>query len=286
MTKICGVTARILSEDEKEELALIMKRSAAIIKTAADRFNLSMNSFRRKFCKGDLQLTDEEKQAINDLKDIEMAILEGYCRLAFVIARKSHRRDLNSKPSAILDDYLQEGMAAISDAIFSYNGTTKFSTYVTWAIRHRLILYAQNDQSLSPVKKRVLKLRAKILKHMNSTQKSFEDAADDLDVSLKDREECFAASVKAVHSDDVNWDNTLVSYEHVFIDTELHSVETIMEKAPLSSFERDILQAHLDDVPLVRVVEKYDYTRMAGTYALERAKKIVREYLEAIPKAA
>jgi RNA polymerase sigma factor (sigma-70 family) len=280
MKNICGVVPRILSEDEKEELAAIMKKAAGIIQIAAKRFELSIKSFRIKFFKGELEITDEERQAINTIKGIEITALEGYCRLAYVIARKFYRKDLEAKSGAILDDYLQEGMAAISDAIFSYDGSTKFSTYITWSIRNRLILYVRNDQSLSPVKRRVIKLRAKILKHMNDTQKSFEEAANDLDIDSKDQEECYASLTKAINISDANanWDNNLASYEHVFIDTEFNSKE-VLDKSPLSDFERDILIAHLDDIPLVRVVENYKYSRMAGTYALERAKKIVHDYL-------
>lgn len=272
---ICGVTPRILSDDEKSALADIMDKSTPIIKEAASRHDLSVKSFRIKFFKGELEVTEEERQAVNAVKNIELTMLEGYCRVAYVVARKFYRKDLELKSGVVLDDYLQEAMAAISDSIFCYNKVNQFSTYVVWSIRNRLILYIQNDQSLSPVKKRILKLRAKILKHMNTTGKSFDESADDLEVNSKDREECSASCAKTVDTSEVNWDYMLSPYEHVSMNVDSKAVMEAFEKAPLSDFERDILTAYINDVPFVRITDNYNYSRMAGNYALKRALEIV-----------
>lgn len=297
MMDVCGIVPRTLSDEEKDHYSAVMASASPVIRSAADRFELTLPAFRRNFFKGELDTTPEEAQAVQRIKSVEMPVLEGYCRIVPRVARKFYAAEAEVKQAVVFDDYLQEGVCAISDAMYCYNGSKKFSTYLVWAVRNRLIDYIRKDNSLSPVKKRIIiKLRAKITKLMEKG-KTFEQAADELALSNADRSECLAsmATAKSVREDWCNgaeWDGRMTSYDH--LSPEIFAKEQALkafEIAPLSDFEREILDAHMHGKAISGVAKRHKRSRMAGTYALRRALDAVRETFETldgelVPEAA
>jgi hypothetical protein len=116
---------------------------------------------------------------------------------------------------------------------------------------------------------------------MNTKNLSFDAAAEELKLSKKDKDEVMQSLIKAVS--DVKWD---FMYSSVNYSENDQLVMKAFEEAELSDFERDVLQAKIDHVSISSVTEKYHYSRMAGSLALKRACKIVKEKYEELSRAA
>lgn len=287
MKTICGITPRELSEDEKTVYSDIMAAASPTICEAASRFDLSVRDFRREFFKGKLDTTAEETEAIRSVKGIENGVLEGYCRLVPKLARKFFVVESKIKRAVVFDDYLQEGVCAISDAMFQYQVGQKFSTYAICAIKNRLVDYIRKDNSLSPIKKRTIKLRMKIQRQMNKTGKTFDEIVDEMKISQNDRDECLASMAKTVNDPEVRWDHPFTMQEFAPISGLQDRILEALEQAPLSDFERDILHAHMHGEVLSSVTSIHHRSRMAGTYALRRALATVKQMLKGyIPEYA
>jgi RNA polymerase sigma factor (sigma-70 family) len=276
------IPCRNYSEEEKATLEAVMTASHPILQKLADKKFRTIRELRKDYFGKSLVLNDQaEKNAFDNIRLIETQLMECYGKLIFNIAKHYYLREKTNKPDVEIDDYIQEGMMALIDAAYYYDGSQRFTTFATFVVRNKLREYIRNNCSLSRIKKRILKLRTQLHKLMNTKNLSFDAAAEELKLSKKDKDEVMQSLIKAVS--DVKWD---FMYSSVNYSENDQLVMKAFEEAELSDFERDVLQAKIDHVSISSVTEKYHYSRMAGSLALKRACKIVKEKYEELSRAA
>lgn len=276
------IPCRNYSEEEKATLEAVMTASHPILQKLADKKFRTIRELRKDYFGKSLILNDQaEKNAFDNIRLIETQLMECYGKLIFNIAKHYYLREKTNKPDVEIDDYIQEGMMALIDAAYYYDGSQRFTTFATFVVRNKLREYIRNNCSLSRIKKRILKLRTQLHKLMNTKNLSFDAAAEELKLTKKDKDEVMQSLIKAVS--DVKWDFMCSSVNYSEND---QLVMKAFEEAELSDFERDVLQAKINHVSISSVTEKYHYSRMAGSLALKRACKIVKEKYEELSRAA
>ena len=276
------IPCRNYSEEEKATLEAVMTASHPILQKLADKKFRTIWELCKDYFGKSLILNDQaEKNAFDNIRLIETQLMECYGKLIFNIAKHYYLREKTNKPDVEIDDYIQEGMMALIDAAYYYDGSQRFTTFATFVVRNKLREYVRNNCSLSRIKKRILKLRTQLHKLMNAKNLSFDAAAEELKLTKKDKDEVMQSLIKAVS--DVKWDFMCSSVNYSESD---QLVMKAFEEAELSEFERDVLQAKINHVSISSVTEKYHYSRMAGSLALKRACKIVKEKYEELSRAA
>jgi len=279
------IKPRTLSEEEEQKYSSIMADAQPIIRAAAekefDTENPSIKEFRRRYHNGTLQtLTDYVKQTMDSVKEIEYPVLQGYCRLVPGIVLPFYKAHRLRHRAVDIEDFIQEGIWAISDSMFAYSGNAKFDTYSCNAIRNRMIDYIRTDHFLSSVKKRILRMLPD-LRDLMSKGLSFEQAANKLEINDSDREECFSALAVAVDGPEVAWEDFVSSYSYSSFDgevtMEIDQVRAVIEEVGLSELERDVLYTVLGGGKKSEVSKKHSVSRMASTYAYDRALKKVKD---------
>ena len=276
------IPCRNYSEEEKATLEAVMTASHPILQKLADKKFRTIRELRKDYFGKSLILNDQaEKNAFDNIRLIETQLMECYGKLIFNIAKHYYLREKTNKPDVEIDDYIQEGMMALIDAAYYYDGSQRFTTFATFVVRNKLREYVRNNCSLSRIKKRILKLRTQLHKLMNAKNLSFDAAAEELKLTKKDKDEVMQSLIKAVS--DVKWDFMCSSVNYSESD---QLVMKAFEEAELSEFERDVLQAKINHVSISSVTEKYHYSRMAGSLALKRACKIVKEKYEELSRPA
>ncbi len=271
------------SEEEKAALEAVMTTSHPILRKLSDKRFRSIRELRGEYFRKSLILNDQaEKAAFENIRSIENQIMECFGKLVYSIAKHYYLREKINKPEVEIDDYIQEGMMALIDAAYYYDGSQRFSTFSTFAIKNKLREYTRSNCSLSRIKKRILKLRTQLHKLMNTKNLSFDAAAEELKLTKKDKDEVMQSLIKAVS--DVKWDFMVSNVDYSTESDQL--AMKAFEEADLSNFERDVLQAKINHVSISSITEKYHYSRMAGSLALKRACKIVKEKYEELSRAA
>jgi len=286
------VEPRELDDAEKSLYSEIMAKAAPVIRAAANRLipNGSVQEFRRQLNSGNLsEITPEEVQAVSSVKDIEYPVLQGYCCLIPNVVERFYQRERRHKSAIERDDYIQEGLCAISDAMYVYDGESKFTTYATAAIYGRIVDYVRRDAPLSPIKRRVVKLRAEINEILKSG-KTFEQATQELGLTDDEVQECRESSVGVTSGPDEGWDDFVSSFSFVNFNgvdfLEVDGIRKALEIANLSELERDVLETVLEGGTKSEAAKRHNKSRMAGTYAYDRALKIVKDTYEQLVRAA
>lgn len=296
MSMIGCVEPRDLSDGEKQLYSETMQNAQPVIREATERIlgpRASVSDFRRAFHAGNLkEIRQEEATAVYSVQEIEYPVLQGYCRLVPGIAKPFYRQERRHKIAVEFDDYIQEGMCAIADSMYAYNGSTEFSTYTSRAVRNRLIDYARRNNSLSPVKKRILKLQTEVKRFMIKGNMSFDEAVKAMDVTDSDLDElkCSMSSVITGPEENDGWDEFLSAYSHAGFDGEAvlnaEQVRQALTDAPLSDLERDVLESVLNGGTKSEVTELYNVSRSAGSQAYDRAINKIREKFHQLQRAA
>lgn len=134
------VPSLVLEKEDKLRLQKLMTDSHAILVKAASRNQMNICELRdayRSKTGEPLDITVEEMGTLDDLLDNEQTILAGWIRvgldlcLAFSIAfGKNLQLDL--------DDLISEAYMKVYNAIYLYDGSTEFSTYVYWLVKRKM----------------------------------------------------------------------------------------------------------------------------------------------------
>lgn len=131
-----------LAEDEKLEIESKLAASFKVLKKASTKLYgfANIKKLRNEYKNGQVQLDDRSKNAMDQIIGLEKRVLSGYIRMAAKPCRKSRNRYGLS-----VADYLQEAAMAIYDAMYLYNGKTRFSTYAFWCIKNRIVDFYRNE---------------------------------------------------------------------------------------------------------------------------------------------
>lgn len=157
-----------LSKEEKAEIENKMKESFFCFESVAkERYGFpNVKKLRNDYKKGLIDLDGKAKDLMDWMIANEQRIISGYIKMVkkmgLTPSYRSKRRGVS------YSDYLQEACCAIYDAMYLYNGKSKFSTYCFWLIRNNLINYNRSQERqdiveyhIDEIKKQVFDLQNK-----------------------------------------------------------------------------------------------------------------------------
>jgi RNA polymerase sigma factor (sigma-70 family) len=239
-----------LTEEQKKDFERRLSTAFKILKKASvEIYNFAnIKKLRNEYKNGTIQLSGRAKLAIDDLIELEKLAVSGYIGMAKKIC-KTFQKSYGISVS----DYLQEAAFAIYDAMYLYNGKTRFSTYAFWSIRNRILDFYRNESKEIAFNDAVELLRLnsdrssriKAVKSRRCDQKIKQ--ADDFDI-LTDKEgkffnfeninpiviECLATSIYQTGSRDSDNPNDRVQ---MLLDA--------IESASLTDMERCLIEAEI-----------------------------------------
>lgn len=235
MSLSLGFDCVTLSDNEKSDLELNMAAAFDSLKQAAvEKYGFAnVKKLRNEYKKGLVELDRVVRSKMDWMIAHESRIISGYIKLANKLCVQFNR---SSKAGVILNDFLQEGAMAIYDAMYEYNGEAKFTTYVYWCIRNRLLDFLRRENANRKVENSLNKAAARV----------------------RDMTVCGVTADKAISrisgadefdSDVIEWVQSSVRKK---TDTPVSSLtgESIemwkaVESTPLTEMERNLVEAHL-----------------------------------------
>jgi RNA polymerase sigma factor (sigma-70 family) len=251
--------------------------------------------FRNDFFSGRLGVKVPKAVArhIEALRVLETPLVQHNIRLVKRIAARFYQANHHRMPGATLDDFMQEGCLGVIDCVYAYDGTTKFNTYLYWAIENRMKDYVRVDTPLSPVGPTVLAQVNNIRDYMNVHRVTFDEAAIALKLDTSQVVNCRRAAA-VVHSDTkfrVNHYGEQLPLSEIAVAEDQpvadgnEILQEAMRTADLNELERLALQTYLDDGDTgyqTRLAEERGVTRAAVSAAFIRAKNKVKARLETL----
>ena len=237
----------ILKNKEKIEIEQMMSKAYRHFSViATEKYGFSNIKKLRKECRivgNDLLAPyPEAKEMMNWMLENEKRIVSAY----IVIARKlciSFSKIKENYSSASFSDLVQESAMTIYDAMYQYNGSANFSTYVWHSIKHSLINFTRKNQRENGFGTSVLILRKKVRKLIKDgmTKKQAIKHIQDNDVriepALLERLIASLSFFQDVEDLELISDNVASSKSNSM----LHAIEC----TPLSAIERDLMDAYL-----------------------------------------
>ena len=163
-----------------------IQRGSQLLKECACRLGMENKQFRDLLFSGKLHLNGEvspqDKQFIEEsipeikaVKKVEGRVLQGLAGLIYKFAAFAYRK-VNS-PMVDLDDFLQDARYAVSEALFGYSDSSKskFITYVSNCIQHRLATSVNKCNPFCPLTNEALAL----LRMVEETKQSLNHPASE-----------------------------------------------------------------------------------------------------------
>lgn len=139
----------------------------------------------------------------------------------------------------------QEGALAIYDAIYLYNGTTQFQTYVYWSIKNRLIDMVRTEQSSRhSMSKSLAELEVKINTIMGEKNLSFHQAVDLL-IEKGEMKRKQVGALKKVNASHAQLSPDLISFDYAGLEQETDEMLTAVKETNLNPLERELLDAYM-----------------------------------------
>lgn len=240
-----------LSETDKQHFEAMMAKAFEVFQRAAlERYNFanvkklrdeykSQSSSNRNMLWADPQARKMMQWMIAH----EQQIIAAYIRIsndlcsAFALAH-------DAGPSYA--DYLQEAAVAIYDAMYQYNGSTKFSTYVHWVIKNRLITFRRSEMSSKGFTRSLLKIKASVKDLMTqglTADRAIAQLRDD-GVEIDPRSlERLRTSLGLV-GDEPKLEAAAPAIDHDS-KTEFDAMKSAIAKTDLTEMEKNLIEAHL-----------------------------------------
>lgn len=180
----------------------------------------------------------------------EDTIMAVFIRVAAKLCRAFHTWS-SDRPGVTLTDYLQESAIAIYDAMYMYDGSDRFSTYMYWCVKNRLITFIRNEDRASGVSKEVQKLRAEAKKLMSSHHCDFDTALSLMQKTDDSITDVIISNVrKAMYG--MNSFHEFTPVEHVkslsvvdHSNDDQEEMRRAVEEADLTEMERRLVDAYL-----------------------------------------
>jgi DNA-directed RNA polymerase specialized sigma24 family protein len=183
----------------------------------------------------------EVEKSMNWLIDHEEIIISAYIGMMKAIC--SDLSCLNKYSGATLKDYLQVASIGIYEAIYQYNGNTKFSTFSFCVAKNKLLTFHRSELTSVGINKKVLKFKNEI-KNLMENGDSYNSAVskiENVDYNLINRlnnvfqiddcENCFEIPDK----DQKNTDQL-----------EIEEMKKVIYNTKLTKIERDLINAYLN----------------------------------------
>ena len=240
-----------ISLNDKKELQEMKETAFGILsKAAMEKYNFpNIKLLRNEYKKNQKVLWANPLAAkwMNKMIAAEATVISGYILIGANLSRKFNKNP-EERIGVTLMDYLQQCAHAIYDSMYMYDGSTEFSTYVTHAMRHRLISFVYKEELDSGVGRKIMKMRTQVKKIMRDRTVNFEQALsvfvqnnkiDNTDLSLLRH-----SMRKKSH---INQDYDSIEISTVDKDSlELKDMFDAIEKAPLDEMQRRLIDAYIN----------------------------------------
>jgi hypothetical protein len=248
MSDTFNIDAAILPEAELQSISEQIARHSHVVRSYRSTHYswMDMEEFRLKYNRNEITSNQNVTHAMSCLRDLSGRMVYGFGRLAFNIATSFRAAPGTAKH----DEYLDECLQAIDVCCYGYDGSNKFSTYVTISMQRRLINY---------------KKRQKAERYEHNGYEDNEDSQSPVSTAPDTR-----------------------SNEQEVAKT-IAELEEAIDAAGLSELEQALVKAQLEGVTGFRAVvaqqfinpkTKKPISRMAAGYAYERALEKLRRVME------
>lgn len=234
------------SEKEVSELESKMAHAYGVLSHCAiEWFNFAnIKKLRNQYKKGLMPTLNTSnpraKRVLDELISLETHIISCFIKLGAKMCMR-HYKAGKRRIGLQYVDYVNECAFAIYDAMYTFNGKHKFTTYSTWCMKNRLIDFARQEDSINGFTQVIRNLRIKVdilVKSSNMTTdtailflKSSEELSDDVVQQL--RESMF--QVEPIYDTDKAY----------VVDEEAELALDTIKKVELSPLELDLVDAYL-----------------------------------------
>jgi len=292
-----------LTEHRKQELACVMADAHRHLKRAAKRHNTDIRSLRSDWRTGlcDFKTdwhfkTDwQARDSMQNLERIEHEVIAGYIRMAHSLCEAFYYAHSRCSPGISVDDFVQEAACAIFNAMYTYDGSTEFSTYCYGAIKNQLVDFIRHDRVFSKIGRNVILWRMSIIRLMNNHPELEFDQALELykaqraEKNLRPLTEIETSNIKAAYRttnmvrDDILGETLFVVHdEHDGSSDSVNRVRVAVNSDLLTEDEMLMVEEFLagDAGWQTRLAAQVGVTRAAINQRWKRTKEKLREVLE------
>jgi len=257
--------------------------------------------FRLEYFTGQLvkyKIGKKDRADLERLQPVEIALLQHNVRLCIKLARWYFRRSRHRMPGVEFQDFFQEAAMSVCDAVYGWNGDTKFVSYVHWAISNRLKDFIRCEHPLSPPSPDIVDLGNQVYEYMGRTGCRLETAIQELNIPVEQHDNVRRVSANVISQGSVERERhgvaqTLAEYAVDHRSTQVEGYDPAMlealETAGLSDLEREVFDAYLlnEKSYQTRIADERGVTRQAISLAFQRAKtKLRATYFELAPSEA
>lgn len=240
--------------DEAEKMAsehFMAKAFETFSVAATDRTGFAnvlrlRDDFKRGRC--NLRRSPDARGAMEQLIKMEERIIPGYIRVGHALFVAFDTDTVQNRPGATFSDYVSEGLAAIYDAMYTFNGNNLFSTYAYWCIKNRLSSFVRNEgrDGISPA---IKTLRSKVRSLMREEHITLERAISRMtsengisDLVIQRLTDCFS---RFTHQMSDVESETLAGKQKL-PNEELEVMRKMVRATPLEPLERILVEGKLE----------------------------------------
>ncbi|CAE7860175.1 unnamed protein product [Symbiodinium microadriaticum] len=289
-----------LSDERKQELACVMADAYRHLKRAAKKrySDPDIRQLRADWRQGRCNLrTDwQARDSMQNLERIESEVIAGYIRIAHSLCKAFYYAHSRCSAGVTMDDFVQEASFAIFNSMYSYDGSTEFSTFCYRAIKNKLVDFVRTDRSFSKINRKVILWRFNVIRLMNRRPDlSFEQALvvyqeqreeKNLRTLTDDELESIHAAYRATNlvRDNI-MDETLfvvVDDDDDEVDERVEELQLALTSSLLSDDEHKMVELFLSGEVgwQTRLAESEGVTRAAINQRWQRTQNKLREAIE------
>jgi DNA-directed RNA polymerase specialized sigma24 family protein len=242
-----------LTDDQKSALDAQMMASNAVLAAVAISWwgEPSVRRLREEFLAGNhFRLSDTAIEAMVTMTDLEPIVLSAYLGIQIELANAFYWTNLKSRPQLDEEDYGQEASLAVIDAMYCFDGSTKFCTYVYRAIKNRLVAFVRDNETHARVGRGIKKMRERVRVLMRDKQCDFEKAISYLRKEMaKEGKKLSGTAVKKITASMYKIQHNISESVPQHVSTEREEAEQlvteVVEQANLVGLERELVEAYL-----------------------------------------
>lgn len=226
------------------------------------------------------------RMAMESLLRLEDEFLSAYVLQVCSIARSFWQT--NKRRKIDVDDFIQEGCLALSNAVYHYDGSTAFTTYLQHAIRRCLIAYAREQEELSGIGRGIKRLKKMAVSRMKQCQCSLEEAILYLQNQGEKISEIAKEKIELSFYSTVPMPEFDLKQKEQQIDLDVEAIQLCIHEAGLTEIEMELIIAYMEgnnkfrsEATRTRINQTTGrlYTKQALNLAFKRACSKIKDRL-------